>query len=109
MLFDLFCWKFLHSIISIAHDGYLQLVMTSLKICFSVLSSSGLDNTVLAICGKVLMTLYLASMWLWLSHCKYWSTWVGFLYMLVISVQLCSGVTNVSKNGTDLSALVASL
>ena len=43
-------WKLLHFIPSKAHDGCLQLVRNSLKFCFSVVKSSGLDETTLALC-----------------------------------------------------------
>ena len=58
VLFGFSWWKFFCSIISGAHNGYLQLVRISPK-GFSVLSSFGMDKTVLALCVKVLMTLYL--------------------------------------------------
>ena len=39
------------------HHGYLELVRTSLVCYFSVLSSSHVDDTVSAVCGKMLMRL----------------------------------------------------
>ena len=105
VLFGLFCWKVLYSIPYISHDKYLQLVRTSIICCFSILHSSGMEDTVLSLCVKVSITLHLAPMRLWLFKCKYWSVWVGFLFTLVVSVPLCSGMTNVPRNSIEPSAL----
>ena len=40
-LLGLFRWKFLHSILSMAHDGYLQLVRTSLMCYYSAFTCTG--------------------------------------------------------------------
>ena len=93
--------------ILVFHPGYgpwWVLVMYS-ESCFSVVSSSVVDNTVFALCVKVLITLYLVHIWWWLSQCKYWSIQVGFLYTLVVYVPLCTGMINMSKNGIEPSTL----
>ena len=46
-----------------AHGGYKHLVKTSLMCCNVVLKGTGMDEAVLAPCAKVLMTLYLATLW----------------------------------------------
>ena len=108
VLFGLFVfWKFLQCILSISCDRYLQLVRTSLMCCFSVLSSPHVAGTVLALCVKVFMALYLAPMGWWLSQSKYWPIWVCFLFTPVVNIPLFSGVTNVSKNAIEPSALVS--
>ena len=80
-----------------AHLGYLQLVSAFLGHSISFWKHSGLLQTVLALWEKLLMTLYLAARWWWLSHCKYWSLCVGFLYTVIDSLQSVSGFTVVSK------------
>ena len=62
VLLHLFVDIVLHSILSMAHKGYLTLVKTSIMHCNSVLNGSGVDETVLAPCVKVLMILHLAPM-----------------------------------------------
>ena len=60
-----------HSTLSNALVGYLHLQSAFLSCCNSLLSNSGLVQTVLALRVRVLITLHLtASLW-WLSHCKY--------------------------------------
>ena len=76
----------LFSTLSKAHLGYLHLVRAFLRWFFSCWSSSGLLHTVEALWERVWITLNLAEMWWWLSHCKYWSVWVGFLYTVMDSV-----------------------
>ena len=98
----------LFSTLSKAHVGYLQLVRAFLRCSISLQRSSGLLQTVLAIWVRVLMTLYSAERWWWLSHCKYWSMWVGFLYIVVDSLPSISGFTMVSKKGMAPSSLLFS-
>ena len=45
------------------------------------------------------MTLYLAEGLWWLSHCKYWSVWVGVQYTLVHNDLSANGVTRVLRKG----------
>ena len=52
-------------------------------------------------------TVFCERVW-WLSHCKYWSVWVGFLYILVARVPSGHWMTIVSRKGMDPSALVSS-
>ena len=44
----------------------------------------------------------------WLSHCKYWFVWVGFLYMEVDKLPSSFTVTKVPRKGNDPSSLVFS-
>ena len=68
-------------------------------VLFLVLSKSGLLHTVLALWERVLITLNLTERLWWLSHCRYWSVWVGFLYTVMDRLSLSSGFTMVSKEG----------
>ena len=61
-----------------------------------------------ALWNNVLMTHYFAEMAWWLSHCKYWLVWVGFLYTDVDKVPSAWGVTWVSRKGKDPSPWVSS-
>ena len=61
------------------------------------------------LCVKILNTLYLTDRLWWLSQCKYWSVWVGFLYTVVDKFLSYSGVTWVSRKGIDPSGLVSSV
>ena len=98
----------LFSTLSKAHLGYLHLVRAFLRCPFSCLSSSGLLHTVWALWERVLMTLNLAERLWWLSHCKYWSVWVGFLYTVMDRLPSTSGFTMVSKKGIEPSSLLSS-
>ena len=62
----------------------------------------------LALCVKVLITLYLAERWWWLFHSKYWSMWVSFLYTPMDNLPSAPGVTIVSKKGMAPSSLLFS-
>ena len=72
----------LFSTLSKAHFGYLHLVRAFLRWSFSCWSNSGLLHTVEALWERVCITLNLTERWWWLSHCKYWSVCVVFLYTL---------------------------
>ena len=52
--------------------------------------------------------IYLAERWWWLSHCKYWSVWVGFLYTAMDNLPSAPGVTMLSKKGMAPSPLLFS-
>ena len=59
-------------IFCIAHLGYLQPINAFSKCSNSFLVESGLEHSVLALCVRVLITIYLeAKLWL-LSHWRYW-------------------------------------
>ena len=62
-------------------------------------SSSGSVQTVLALWVSVPMTLYLAERLWWLSHCRYWSVWVGLQYTVIDKDLSARGVTKVSRKG----------
>ena len=79
--------------------GSLHLIKTSLRRCNSFWKSSGMVQTVLALWTSVPMTLYLADRLWWLSHCKYWSVWVGLCYTVMERELSASGVTEVSRKG----------
>ena len=55
---------------------------------------------------RVLITLNLAGRLWWLSHCRHWSVWVGFLYTVMDRPPFSSGFTVVSKKGMEPSLLV---
>ena len=73
----------------IADLGYLHLIRTSCRWCNSSVCSWGVEHTALALCVRVLTTLYLNAMLWWLSHCKYKSVCVGFLYTPVDEGSIC--------------------
>ena len=98
----------LFSTLSKAYLGYLHLVRAFLRWSFSCWSNSGLLHTVEALWERVWITLNLAERWWWLSHCKYWSVCVGFLYTDMDREPSASGLTIVSKKGMDPSSLLSS-
>ena len=67
------------STLSKAHLGYFHCVRAFLRWVFSLQRSSGLQQTVWALWERVWITLNLVKRWWWLSHCRYWSVWVGLL------------------------------
>ena len=70
---------------------------------------SGVEHKVLALCVRVLITLYLeAKLWL-LSHWRYWVVWVGFLYTFVVKVPSALDVIKRSKNGMEPSGPASSM
>ena len=73
------------------HLGYLHLVRAFLRWSFSCWSSSGLLDTMEALWERVWIALNLAERWWWLSHCKYWSVWVGFVHSLYTICHLWCG------------------
>ena len=83
----------------IAQLGELHLPRALLKWSISLWSKSGSVQTTLAPWVSVPMTLYLAERPWWLSHCKYWSVWMGIWYTLKDSDLSAKGVTRVSRNG----------
>ena len=94
MLFLLVCFRMCLYLddFCIAHLAYLQPINAFSKCSNSCLVESGVEHSVLALCVRVLITLYLeAKLWL-LSHWRYWSVWVGFLYTFVVNVPSVSGV-----------------
>ena len=95
------------STLSNPHLGYLHCVSAFLRWAFSPWRSSGLLQTVWALCERVWVTLTLAERW-WLSHCRYWSVWVSFLYTVIHRVPSTSGFTMVSKKGMAPSSLLVS-
>ena len=82
-----------------AQGRYLHFTSTSLRRDNSLWSGSGLVQTVLALCVRVPMTLNLADKLWWLSHCKYWSVWVGLCYTVNERELSASGVTKVWRKG----------
>ena len=55
-----------------------------------------------------MITLNLAERLRWLSHCRYWSVWVGFLYTVMDRLPFSFGFTIVSKKGMEPSSLLSS-
>ena len=86
----------------------MHLVRAFLRWSFSFWSNSGLLYMVEALWERVWMTLNLAERWWWLSHCKYWSVCVGFLYTDMDREPSASRLTIVSKKGMDPSSLLSS-
>ena len=62
-----------------AHAGNWQCWSAVLIWCNSLSILSWVEDTVLALCAKVLKTLCFAVMWWLLSQWRYWSVCVGFL------------------------------
>ena len=89
----LFCTLFM------AHLGYLHLTDAFLRCCNSSSESPGVVQRDLALWVSVPMTLYLAERLLWLSHCKYWSVWVGLQYTIMLRELTAFGWTKVSRKG----------
>ena len=85
-----------------AHVGYLYLTKASLRCCNSSFKSSGVVQTVLALWVNVPMTLYFTERLWWLSHCKYWSVWVGLWYTFMLRGLSASHLTKVSRKGIAL-------
>ena len=95
------CWE----IFLIAHLWYLHWPSTYSRCCSSFSSNLGIEQMVCAPCVMVVITLYLAAkLWL-LSHGRYKSVCVGFLYTPMVKVPSVSGVMMVSKKGMEPSSL----
>ena len=94
-------------ILFIAYLGYLHLSSTSSRCCNSSSSSLGLEQTALVLWVRVLITFYLATKFWWLSHWRYYSVCVGFLYTSVNQVLFVSGVIIVSRKGFEPVGLVS--
>ena len=74
-----------------AHLQYLHCLKTFSRCCTSLFNNSGVEHMVLALCIRVLITLYLdARLWS-LSHWTYRSVWVDFLYTFVLKVKKWDG------------------
>ena len=103
LLLFLFCfWLFFFSIIlCMAQEGYLHAVSALSTYFNSSFSCSWLEQMLVALCNKELITLYLLAMEWWLSHCRYWFVWVGFLYMEVDKLPSSWTVTRVSRKGNE--------
>ena len=82
----------------IAHVGYFHLVSASSRWCYSDFNSSLLEQMVFALCCSEPTTLYLdETVWL-LSHWRYRSMCVGFLYTVVLRFPSPSGIISTSRN-----------
>ena len=98
----------LFSTLSKAHLGYLQWARAIPRCSISFWNSSNLLHTVFPLWVRVFITLYLGERWWRLTHCKYWSVWVGFLYTVIDNLPSASGLTVVSKKGMAPSSLLFS-
>ena len=58
--------------------------------------------------SPMFITLNLAERLWWLSHCRYWSLWVSFLYTVMDRPPFSSCLTIVSKKGMESSSLLSS-
>ena len=93
----------------IAHVGYLHLVSASSRWCSSDFNSSLLEQMVFALCCSELTTLYLdETVWL-LSHWRYRSMCVGFLYTVVFRFPSSSGIIRTFRKGMEPSSPASSL
>ena len=92
-----------------AHAGYLHFVSALYRLYFSCCSSCGFEQMVWTLWCWVPITLYLDGIVWWLSHCKYMSVWVGFLYTVVLRLPSSFGIISISKKGMDPSSLWSSL
>ena len=88
--------------------GIFAFVESLHEVVLSCWSNSGLLHTVEALWERVWITLNLAERWWWLSHCKYWSVCVDFLYTVMDSVPSASGLPMVSKKGMNPCSLLSS-
>ena len=86
-------------VLFIAQFGYLHKTRPLCICCCSSSICCWLEQMCLALCKRVLMMLYLFAMAWWLSHCKYWLVWVGFLYTVYISLGW-------SKNQCSLGSII---
>ena len=96
------------STLSKVHVGYLHWVRAFPEVFLFLFEQLRIAAHSSGPVGKVLITLNLAKSLWWLSHCKYWSVWVGFLYTVMDRLPSTSGFTMVSKKGIDPSSLLSS-
>ena len=89
--------------------GYLHFFSAWKRCCSSLCSTSQLEQMVLALWYSVPTTLYFDGIVWWLSHCKYKSVCVGFLYTDVWRLPSSLDVIRMSRKGMDPSLLVSSL
>ena len=97
------------STLSMAHLGYLQWLECLPQVVHFLLEKLWLVAYCFGLWVRVLITLYFADTGWWLSHCRYWSVWVEFLYTVIDNVLSASGLTVVSKKGIALSSLLSSI
>ena len=103
--FSLFCCYL--KIFLMAHLGYLHWPSTCSR-CFNSSSTSfRVEQIVCALYDRVLITLYLAAILWLLSHGRYRSVCVGFLYTPIVKVPSASGLMVVSRKGTALCTCLA--
>ena len=91
-----------------AHFGYLHSIRIFFRYGNSSLSSWWLEHIALALCVRPLITLYLQARLWWLSHCRYKSVQMGFLYILLVRIPFLCGVISVFRNGMESSGLFSS-
>ena len=97
-----FCFVYCPCRIFASFECFLQLL-------FSAFGRSSLEQMVLALCCNEPSTLYFdATVWL-LSHWRYRSVWVGFLYTVVFKFPSLSGVIRTSRKGIEPSSPASSL
>ena len=92
-----------------AHVGYLHLFSASSVWCTSDFNSSLSEQVDLALCCKEPITLYFDETWWLLSHWRYKSVCVGFLYTVVLRFPSSSGIIRTSRKGMDPSVPASSL
>ena len=85
--------------------GYLHFGNTSCRSSSSFSKSCRLKQMTLHLWLIVLTTLYTMGMVWWLSNYRYWAVWMSFLHNVVAKVPSGFGMTSMSKNSTDPSAV----
>ena len=85
----------------IAHVGYLHLVSVCSMWCSSDLNSSLLEQVVLPLYCREPITLYFDETWWLLSHWRYRSMCVSFLYTVVFRFPSSSGIIRTSRKGME--------
>ena len=109
LLFDWTGALILFFILFKAHLRYLHVVRAFNGWSYSSSSSFLVEQTSLALWNNVQMTLYLADMAWWLSHCRCQLVWVGFLYTVVSKLPSACGMTRVSRKAKEPLVLMFSM
>ena len=98
----------LFSTLTKAHLGYLHWVSALLRWAFLFGEKLRIATYCLGPIGKGVDNTKLGWEVWWLSHCRYWSVWVGFLYIVMDRFPSVSGFTTLPKKGMTPSSLLFS-
>ena len=88
-----------------ANAGYLHFVSALYRCSSSCCNNWGVEQMVWVLWWRVPITQYLDGIVWWLSHCKYKSVWVCFLYTVALRLPSSFGVISMSKNGVEPSSV----